>query len=89
LPQIQKKPKSGLQVFVENLLNHEGLDKKTLASRLTMEDGKPWSPQLVSKRLQNGKLSVEEIGQIGDAIGAKISFSVTFSDGKTALYSIN
>ena len=89
MPQIQKKPRSGMQRFVEQLLVHEDLDKQTLAARLTMKDGTEWSPQLLSKRLQTGRLTTDEIAMIGNAVGAKISFSVTYSDGKTDLYALN
>ncbi len=89
MPQIQKKPRSGMQRFVEQLLVHEDIDKQTLAARLTMKDGTEWSPQLLSKRLQTGRLTTEEIAMIGNAMGCKISFSVTYSDGKTDLYAIN
>ena len=89
MPQIQKKPRSGIQRFVEQLLVHEDMDKQTLAARLTMKDGTEWSPQLLSKRLQTGRLTTDEIAMIGNAMGCKISFSVTYSDGKTDLYAIN
>ena len=89
MPQIQKKPRSGMQRFVEQLLVHEDMDKQTLAARLRMKDGTEWSPQLLSKRLQTGRLTTDEIAMICDAIGAKVSFSVTYSDGKTDLYAIN
>jgi hypothetical protein len=78
-----------MQRFVEQLLVHEDLDKQTLAARLTMKDGTEWSPQLLSKRLQTGRLTTDEIAMIGNAVGAKISFSVTYSDGKTDLYALN
>ena len=89
MPQIQRKPRSGIQRFVEQMLVHEDMDKQTLAAKLTMKDGSEWSSQLLSKRLQTAKLSLEEIAQIGTALNVKIAFSVTYPDGKTDLYAVN
>lgn len=40
-----------------------------------------WSPQLLNKRLNTGKFTVEEWEKIGDAIGAKFKITFTFPDG--------
>lgn len=62
---------------VEMALAYCGITNSELARRLD------WSPQLLNKRLNTGKFSVEEWEQIGEALGAKTKITFTFPDGKT------
>ncbi len=41
-----------------------------------------WSPQLLNKRLNTGKFTVEEWEMIAQALGAKLRMGFTFPDGK-------
>lgn len=41
-----------------------------------------WSPQLLNKRLNTGKFTVEEWEMIAQALGAKVRMGFTFPDGK-------
>lgn len=41
-----------------------------------------WSPQLLNKRINTGKFSVEEWQQIAAALGAKARVGFVFPDGK-------
>ena len=61
---------------IEMALAYAQLTKTDLASRLN------WSPQLLNKRLNTGKFSVEEWEQIGKAIGAECLVLFRFPDGK-------
>lgn len=63
--------------IIEMALSYCGLTNSELARRLG------WSPQLLNKRLNTGKFSVDEWEQIGEAIGAKTQITFTFPDGKT------
>ena len=62
--------------IVEIGLIHAGMKKAALAEKLG------WSPQLLNKRLNTGKLSVEEWEQIAAALGAKLVIEFKFPDGK-------
>ena len=62
--------------IIEMALAYAGLKKADLASRLG------WSPQLLNKRLNTGKFTVEELDQIGKAIGAECRVVFLFPDGK-------
>ena len=62
---------------VEMALAYCGITNSELARRLD------WSPQLLNKRLNTGKFTVEEWEQIGEALGAKMQITFTFPDGKT------
>ncbi len=62
--------------IIEMALAYAQLTKSDLAERLG------WSPQLLNKRLNTGKFSVEEWNQIGNAIGAECSIVFRFPDGK-------
>lgn len=62
--------------IIEMALAYASLTKSDLASRLG------WSPQLLNKRLNTGKFSIDEWEQIGKAIGADCHVSFTFPDGK-------
>lgn len=63
--------------IIEMALSYCRLTNSELARRLG------WSPQLLNKRLNTGKFSVEEWEQIGESIGAKAQISFIFPDGKT------
>ncbi len=41
-----------------------------------------WSPQLLNKRLNTGKFTVEEWEMIAQALGAKVRIGFAFPDGK-------
>lgn len=60
---------------VEMALAYCGLSNAELARRLD------WSPQLLNKRLNTGKFSVEEWEQIGKALGAETKITFKFPDG--------
>lgn len=62
--------------LVEMALGYAQLSKTDLAARMG------WSPQLLNKRLNTGKFSVEEWSQIGKAIGADCQVIFHFPDGK-------
>lgn len=62
--------------IVEMALGYAQLSKVKLAESLG------WSPQLLNKRLNTGKLSVEEWEQIGKAMGAECQIVFRFPDGK-------
>ena len=55
--------------IVEMALAYKGMDKAELARNLG------WSAQLLNKRLNTGKFSVEEWQAIGEAIGAYPAFT--------------
>ena len=63
--------------IIEMALAYCGMTNAELARRLE------WSPQLLNKRLNTGKFTVEEWQQLGVAIGASCKISFTFPDGKT------
>lgn len=62
--------------LVDMALAYAGMSKSELARRLN------WSPQLLNKRLNTGKFSIEEWGIIAKAIGAQPHISFIFPDGK-------
>jgi hypothetical protein len=61
---------------VEMAVAYAGITNSELARRLG------WSPQLLNKRLNTGKFTVEEWVQIGEALGAKARVGFDFPDGK-------
>lgn len=61
--------------IVEMALAYCGITNSELARRLN------WSPQLLSKRLNTGKFTVEEWNTIGNAIGASAKVGFVFPDG--------
>lgn len=63
--------------IVEMALAYKGMDKATLAGKLG------WSPQLLNKRLNTGKFSVEEWQAIGTALEAPVQITFCFPDGQT------
>ena len=44
-----------------------------------------WSPQLLNKRLNTGKFTVEEWEKIGEALGATAKVGFVFQDGREIL----
>lgn len=42
-----------------------------------------WSPQLLNKRMNTGKFTLDEWDAIGKAIGAEAEIRFRFQDGKT------
>lgn len=57
-------------------LGYCGISNSELARRLG------WSPQLLNKRMNTGKFTVEEWQQIAKALGAKARVGFIFPDGK-------
>ena len=62
--------------IIEMALAYAGITNSELARRLG------WSPQLLNKRLNTGKFTVEEWQAIGSALGATAQIVFTFRDGK-------
>ena len=62
--------------IVEMAVKYCGITNSELARRLD------WSPQLLNKRLNTGKFTVEEWELIANALGAKARVGFVFSDGK-------
>lgn len=62
--------------IVEMAVAYCGITNSELARRLE------WSPQLLNKRLNTGKLTVDEWHKIGDALGAKTRIGFIFPDGR-------
>lgn len=62
--------------IVEMGVAYAGITNAALARELG------WSPQLLNKRLNTGKFSVEEWELIAKALGAKLNLGFTFPDGK-------
>jgi uncharacterized protein (DUF2336 family) len=57
-------------------LAYKGMSNAELARRLD------WSPQLLNKRMNTGKFTLEEWSVIGQAIGAEAKVVFRFPDGK-------
>ena len=55
---------------------YAGISNAELARRLG------WSPQLLNKRLNTGKFSVDEWDLIAKALGATVRIGFSFPDGK-------
>ena len=62
--------------IIEMAAAYCGITNSELARRLG------WSPQLLNKRLNTGKLTVEEWEKIGKALGADAKIRFAFPDGK-------
>lgn len=62
--------------IIEMAIAYAGITNSELARRLD------WSPQLLNKRLNTGKFTVEEWETIGDALGATSKICFVFPDGK-------
>ncbi len=65
--------------IIEMGIAYSGISNAELARRLG------WSPQLLNKRLNTGKFTVEEWETIGKALGATTKISFVFPDGKEIL----
>lgn len=61
---------------IEMALAYVGMSNSELARNLG------WSPQLLNKRMNTGKFTVEEWERIGAAIGAETRIAFRFPDGK-------
>ena len=64
--------------IVEMAVAYCGVTNSELARRLE------WSPQLLNKRLNTGKFTVDEWQRIADALGATMKIVFCFPDGGTA-----
>ncbi len=62
--------------IVEMATAYCGISNAELARRLG------WSPQLLNKRLNTGKFTVEEWEGLASALGAKARVGFLFPDGK-------
>ena len=62
--------------IIEMALAYSRISNSELARRLG------WSPQLLNKRLNTGKFTVEEWQMIAEALGATAQIGFTFPDGK-------
>lgn len=62
--------------IIEMGIAYAGITNSELARRLD------WSPQLLNKRLNTGKFTVEEWEIIAKALGAKSRVGFLFEDGK-------
>lgn len=62
--------------IIEMAVAYCGISNSELARRLG------WSPQLLNKRLNTGKFSVEEWETIAKALGAASRVGFVFPDGK-------
>ncbi len=62
--------------IVEMAVAYSGISNSELARRLD------WSPQLLNKRLNTGKFTVEEWMKIGEALGAVARIGFVFPDGR-------
>ncbi len=61
---------------IEMALAYKGMSNSELARNLG------WSPQLLNKRLNTGKFTVDEWEKIGTAIGAEAKIVFRFPDGR-------
>lgn len=61
--------------IIEMALAYCGISNSELARRLD------WSPQLLNKRLNTGKFTVEEWQKIGEVLGANTKIGFVFPDG--------
>lgn len=60
--------------IIDMALAYKGMKKSELAEKFG------WSPQLLNKRLNTGKFTVDEWRMIGEVLGAKTIF-FRFEDG--------
>lgn len=65
--------------IVEMGVAYQGITNSELARRLG------WSPQLLNKRLNTGKLSVEEWQTIAEALGGAMKIRFSFSENEVGL----
>ena len=62
--------------IIEMAVKYAGITNAELARRLD------WSPQLLNKRLNTGKFTVDEWDIIAKALGAELRLSFKFPDGR-------
>ncbi len=62
--------------IIEMALAYSHISNSELARRLD------WSPQLLNKRLNTGKFTVEEWQKIAETLGARLMLGFMFPDGK-------
>lgn len=62
--------------IIEMAVKYAGITNAELARRLD------WSPQLLNKRLNTGKFTVDEWNIIAKALGAELRLSFKFPDGR-------
>ena len=62
--------------IIEMALAYKGMKNSELAAKLG------WSPQLLAKRMNTGKFTVEEWQTIGSALEAEAKVTFVFPDGK-------
>ena len=62
--------------IIEMAVKYAGVTNAELARRLD------WSPQLLNKRLNTGKFTVEEWDIIAKALGAELRLGFKFPDGR-------
>lgn len=62
--------------IIEMALAYKRMKNSDLARNLG------WSPQLLNKRLNTGKFTVDEWEKIGEALGAEARVGFKFPDGK-------
>ena len=65
--------------IIEMAVAYCGITNAELARRLG------WSPQLLNKRLNTGKLSIEEWETIGEALGGKVHIRFSFDGNEVGL----
>ncbi|MGM9598716.1 MAG: hypothetical protein ACI3VY_02215 [Faecousia sp.] len=62
--------------IIEMGVAYAGITNSELARRLE------WSPQLLNKRMNTGKFTVDEWAKIAEALGASALIGFSFPDGK-------
>ena len=62
--------------LVEMAVAYAGISNAELARRLG------WSQQLLNKRMNTGKFSMEDWENVAEALGAKAKICIVFPDGK-------
>lgn len=65
--------------IIEMAVAYCGITNSELARRLD------WSPQLLNKRLNTGKLTVEEWEKIGNALGGTVKIRFEFNGNEVGL----
>jgi DNA-binding NtrC family response regulator len=76
IPDVKEAKSMTARTIIEMALAYKGMKNSDLARNLG------WSPQLLNKRMNTGKFTVDEWEQIGEAIGAKSKIVFQFPDGK-------
>ena len=65
--------------IIEMAVAYCGITNSELARRLD------WSPQLLNKRLNTGKLTVEEWEKVGNALGGTVKIRFEFNGNEVGL----